>query len=154
MQTKLIAVIGSGEENDIDCLAKAKRVGQLIAERNCVLLTGGLGGVMAAASEGAAEKGGIVVGLLPGVSANDANEHVGIAIATGLREARNVIIATAADGLIAVTGEYGTLSEIALALRLSKPVIILSSPWDIIKGTLKAESPEEAIDRLFESLHM
>ena len=145
MRKWLIAVIGSGHEPDRELLAKARRVGELLAENGYALITGGLGGVMEAASAGVQSKGGLVVGVLPGAHPDQANRHVEIAIATGLGEARNAVIATAADALIAVSGEYGTLSEIALALKLGKPVITLDSKWDQIEGTIRVDSPEEAI---------
>lgn len=148
MRKKLIAVVGSGSEVDVELLSKARRVGELIAEKGLVLITGGLGGVMEAASAGAASKAGIVIGILPDASPNHANQYVEIPIATGLREARNAVIATAADALIAVSGEYGTLSEIALALKLGKPVVTLCSQWNQIAGTIQTNTPEEAIERI------
>jgi uncharacterized protein (TIGR00725 family) len=144
----LIAVVGSGYEEDLELLSKARQVGELVAENGFVLITGGLGGVMEAACVGAHNKAGIVVGILPGARPDQANRYVGIAIATGLQEARNAVIATAADALIAVSGEYGTLSEIALALKLGKPVVTLSSQWDKIAGTTRVDTPKEAIEYL------
>ena len=101
--------------------ALAERVGRAIAEAGAVLLCGGLGGVMEAASRGAARAGGTVVGLLPGFEARDANRWVGIPIVTGMDQARNVILVRSSDAVIAVGGRYGTLSEIALALKLGRP---------------------------------
>jgi uncharacterized protein (TIGR00725 family) len=104
---------------------------------------------MEAASKGAKEAGGIVVGILPGFSKEDANNYVTIPVTTGLSHARNVIVVRSADAVIAVSGEYGTLSEIAIALKLGKPVIGINT-WDNIDGLMKAESPEEAVDKAIE----
>jgi uncharacterized protein (TIGR00725 family) len=108
-----------------------------------VLVCGGRGGVMEAACRGAKQAGGTTVGILPGSSRNDANEHVDIAIATGLGEMRNALIVRAVDSLIAVGGEYGTLSEIALALKGGRPVFGLGS-WEI-EGITMVATPEEAV---------
>ena len=136
-----IAVVGGGE-----CSPKvykmAYKLGRLLAERGHILICGGLGGVMEAACSGANEAGGLTIGILPGEK-TDANPFTSIAIATGLSHARNVIIVKSSDAVIALPGEYGTLSEIALALKMKKPVISLQS-WEI-PGTLKAETPEEAL---------
>ncbi len=148
MRKKLVAVIGGGREQDPEILSKAEQVGELLAESGFVLITGGLGGIMAAASAGARRKGGTVIGILPHASPERANPSVEIAIATGMGEARNAVIATAAEALIAIGGEYGTLSEIALALKLGKPVITLHSQWDQVAGTVRADSPQEAIKHL------
>jgi len=112
--------------------ALAERVGRAIAEAGAVLLCGGLGGVMEAASRGAARAGGTVVGLLPGFEARDANRWVGIPIVTGMDQARNVILVRSSDAVIAVGGRYGTLSEIALALKLGRPVVGLGT-WRLAR---------------------
>ncbi len=138
----IIAVIGSREATEKQ-LEAAYEVGREIALAGALLLTGGLGGVMEAASKGAKEAGGLVVGILPQEDKNAANPYVDIPIATGLGIGRNVIIARTADALIAVGGEYGTLSEMAFGLQLGKPVIGLQS-WDI-KGVIKARTPKEAV---------
>jgi uncharacterized protein (TIGR00725 family) len=109
-----------------------------------VVVCGGLGGVMEAACRGARSEGGAAVGILPGLDRGAANRHVSIAIATGLGEARNALVVRAADALIAVGGAYGTLSEIALALKTGKPVIGLGT-WEI-EGVQWAEGPEAAVD--------
>ncbi len=105
-----IAVIGGGEcgaaTSDL-----AEEVGRLIARRNLILVCGGGGGVMAAASRGARQAGGMVLGILPGNSNRDGNPYLTMAVATGMGEARNALIARTADGVIAIGGEYGTLSE-------------------------------------------
>lgn len=148
MRNILIAIVGSGSEENPELLSKARQAGELLAENGFALITGGLGGIMEAASAGAQSKGGTVIGILPGARADQANRHVRIAIATGLGEARNAVIAAAADALIAVAGELGTLSEIALALKLGKPVFTLNSQWEGIAGTARVTSPKEAVERV------
>jgi uncharacterized protein (TIGR00725 family) len=108
----------------------AERVGRAVAGAGAVLLCGGLKGVMEAASRGAAEAGGTVIGLLPGFDASDANRWVTIPIVTGMDQARNVILVRSSDAVIAVGGMYGTLSEIALALKFGTPVIGLRT-WKL-----------------------
>ncbi len=111
-------------------LEVAEEVGRLLAQRGAVVVTGGLGGVMEAASRGAASAGGMTVGLLPGAARGEANEWVRVAIPTGLGELRNGLVVRAADAVVAVGGGYGTLSEIALALKAGKPVVGIGS-WEI-----------------------
>jgi uncharacterized protein (TIGR00725 family) len=108
-----------------------------------VLVCGGLGGVMEAACKGAKESGGTTVGILPGLDRADANPYVEVAVATGLGEARNALVVRAADALIAIGGGYGTLSEVALALRAGKRVVGLGT-WDV-EGVEPAGSPEAAV---------
>ena len=130
----------------------AERVGRAIAEAGAVLLCGGLGGVMEAAARGAARAGGTVVGLLPGFEARDANRWVSIPIVTGLDQARNVVLVRSCDAVIAVGGRYGTLSEIALALKLGRPVVGIGT-WRLAQPEgrrvplLIARTPEEAVAR-------
>ena len=144
----IISVIGAGECSE-EIYEIAENVGRLIARENAVLVTGGLGGVMEAASKGAKEAGGITVGILPGFSSEDANRFVSIPITTGLSHARNTIVARSADAVIAVSGEYGTLSEIAIALKLGKPVIGINT-WDNVEGIIKVNTPEEAVQKALE----
>jgi uncharacterized protein (TIGR00725 family) len=146
--TMIISVIGAGSCSS-EIYALAEEVGRLIARRGSVLVTGGLGGVMEAASRGAKEQGGITIGILPGFGREDANPYVTIPITTGLSHARNVIIARTADAVIAVSGEYGTLSEIAIALKLGKPVIGIQT-WENIEGVISVATPEDAVNRAFE----
>jgi len=110
-----------------------------------VVINGGFGGVMGAASEGAASEGGVVVGILPDSDRAEVNAHLTVAIATGLGQARNAVIVTAADSVIAIGAGWGTLSEIALARRLGRPVFALDT-WDV-KGLDVVHSPEEAVTR-------
>ena len=136
-------MIGAGD-CDRETAERARAVGAGLAERGCVVVTGGLGGVMAAASRGAAEAGGLVVAVLPGADPADANPHVGVAIASGMGDARNAILANTADAFVAVGGAYGTLSEIAFALKRAKPVVGLGT-WDVDPAVRRASSPEEAV---------
>jgi uncharacterized protein (TIGR00725 family) len=119
-------------------------VGRLLGRRGAVLVCGGLGGVMEAACRGARGEGGTTVGILPGLDRGAANPHLDVALATGLGEARNALVVRAADALIAVGGAYGTLSEIALALKAGKRVIGLGS-WQI-DGVRPAAGPEAAVE--------
>jgi len=139
----MIAVVGAGSAG-ADMLNAAEAVGRAIAERGAMLVCGGLGGVMEAAAKGAKSAGGTTIGILPQPYRHDANPYIDVPVATGFGEGRNVFIIRTADVVIAVGGEYGTLSEIALALKTGKTVIGLGT-WDI-KGILKADSPEHAVD--------
>ncbi|MDD2638688.1 MAG: TIGR00725 family protein [Methanothrix sp.] len=136
-----VAVVGAGEYEETRCNL-AREVGRKIAEHGHVLITGGLGGVMEAASEGAREAGGVTVGILPGEK-ETANRYVSVSIGTGMGHGRNAVIVRSSDAVSALPGLYGTLSEIALALKMDKKVIDLGD-WNV-DGMLKAESPEEAI---------
>lgn len=139
----LIGVIGAGDVNPAGAEC-ASQVGRLLAEAGAVLVCGGLGGVMAAACKGAAEAGGETIGLLPGVDAGSANPNVTIALPTGLGHARNVLIAQACRVLIAVEGEYGTLSEVAIGLKLGRPVIAIGR-WSELPGVLRVATAAEAV---------
>ena len=141
-----IGVIGGASADEMT-LAAAREVGAQIAARGANLVCGGLGGVMEAASQGAAENGGTVIGILPGERKADANPHVSIAVPTGMGIARNVLVVRTADVLIAFPGSYGTLSEIALALNLGKTVIAMPGTWDISRiGTVDRALFKEAVD--------
>ncbi len=125
-----VAVIGDGDPRGPEAhriLEWAEEVGQLLARGGATVVTGGLGGVMRAASRGAAAAGGTTIGILPGSDPREANEFVTIPIATGLGVARNLVVVTAADVVLAVGGRHGTLSEIGLALRQGRHVVALSS---------------------------
>jgi uncharacterized protein (TIGR00725 family) len=125
-------------------------VGRLVAERGAVLVCGGLGGTMEAACRGAKQAGGTTVGILPGSDRSAANDFVDVAVPTGLGEARNALVVHAADVLIAVGGGYGTLSEIALALRAGKTVVGLGT-WQI-EGVVSVDGPEAAVAAAFDAL--
>lgn len=139
-----IAVVGGGECSP-EVRDTAKRLGQIIASHGHVLICGGLGGVMEAACRGAREAGGLCVGILPG-EMEEANSSVDVRIATGMGHARNAIIVKSADLVIALPGELGTLSEMALAMKMNKPVISLTS-WEIC-GAFQAKCPEEVEELL------
>ncbi len=128
-QTPVIAVVGAGKCSQ-QIADLAEQVGATLAQHNITVICGGLGGVMAAACRGAKAVGGQTIGILPGSDPQTANPWVDVAIATGLGEARNTIIVHTAQALIAVGGEFGTLSEIAFALKLGKPVIGLQT-WQL-----------------------
>ena len=148
-----VAVVGAGEP-DAGAAAMAEEVGALVAGRGAVLVCGGLGGVMEAACRGAKAHGGTTVGILPTVARDAANPFVDIAIPTGMGEARNALVVRAADVVIAVAGEFGTLSEIAFALRVGTPVVGLAT-WELAKGgrpvdaIVRAATPAEAVDAAF-----
>lgn len=138
-----VALIG-GSRPDPAFLETAREVGRLLGERGAVLVCGGLGGVMEAAARGAKEAGGLTIGILPGGDRDDANPSIDVPLATGLGYTRNSIVALNADAIIAVDGEYGTLSEIAYGIIYGKTVIGLGT-WDI-KGVFPARTPEEAVE--------
>jgi uncharacterized protein (TIGR00725 family) len=124
-----VAVVGAGEASP-EVEAAAEQVGRGLAEAGAILVCGGLGGVMAAACRGARSAGGTTIGLLPGTDRAAANRWVEVAIPTGLGELRNGLIIRAVDVVVAVGGEYGTLSEVALALKTGVPVVGLGT-WEI-----------------------
>ncbi len=149
-QKLIIGVIGAGSASSRG-LDNAYQVGRLIAEKGAVLICGGLGGVMEAASRGCFEAGGEVLGILPGSSSSFANPYVTLPVVTAMGHARNVIIVQTASALIAIEGEYGTLSEIAIGLKLGKPVVQFNS-WPQISTTPQAETPEQAVEMIFVAL--
>ncbi|TGC11479.1 TIGR00725 family protein [Methanolobus halotolerans] len=130
---------------DADLYLMAEEVGYEIARNGAFIICGGLGGVMEAAPRGAKKVGGTTIGILPGDNRLSPNHYIDIAILSNMGHARNAIIAQSCDALIAVGGEYGTLSEIALALKMGKTVVTLESRWEI-EGTIKADSPREAVE--------
>ncbi|MDQ3675991.1 MAG: TIGR00725 family protein [Actinomycetota bacterium] len=142
--TPHVAVVGAGGEVAADLLADAGAIGAQLARRGAVVVTGGLGGVMEAACRGAREAGGTTLAILPGDDRAEANRWVDVAVATGMGELRNGLVVRSADALIAVGGEYGTLSEIALALKAGKRVVGLGT-WEI-DGVLVASRPDEAVE--------
>jgi len=147
--TPWIAVVGPGQAA-AEQLTAAEEVGAEVAAAGAVLVCGGLGGVMEAACRGARSRGGMTVGLLPGVDRGEANGWVQVALPTGLGEARNALIVRAADALVAVGGSWGTLSEIALAMRTGVPVIGLAT-WEL-EGIATAEDPAAAVAGALERL--
>ena len=154
MSRKIIGVFGAGTVTPADEEYQlALAVGRLLAQKGFMVLTGGLGGAMEAASRGAREAGGTTVGILPGTrTTSPANPYVDIAVYTGLGEARNVINVKSCNAAIAVGGEYGTLSEIGLALKSGCPMVLLNS-WSLTPhagmrrpGWLTAETAEQAVE--------
>jgi uncharacterized protein (TIGR00725 family) len=125
----IVAVCGASQPTDED-VVDAVEVGRLLALSECVVVCGGLGGVMAAAGRGATAAGGVCIGLLPGDDPADAAPEMTIALATGMGEMRNALIARCCGAMIAIGGGYGSLSEIALALRLARPVAALHT-WEM-----------------------
>ena len=144
-----IAVIG-GREASEEALQFAYDIGRKIAEKNAILFTGGAFGVMEAASKGASEAGGTVVGILKEDNISKMNAYVEIPIATGMGDMRNSIILRSVDGAIAVAGGYGTLSEFAFARGYEVPVVAFKS-WDI-PGVIPVKNADEAIETLYKLL--
>lgn len=140
-----IAVIGAGSCDD-KTARLAFSVGEAIAEAGAVLLCGGLGGVMQAACEGAKSKNGTTIGIVPGSKRKSANRFVDIEIVTNAGHARNVFIAHSADAMVAVSGSYGTLSEISIGLKLGKPVVGIGT-WEI-KGVVLETDPKKAVEKV------
>lgn len=151
-----VAVCGAGVAAP-EMMAVAEEVGRGLARRGAVVVGGGMTGIMEASSRGAKEAGGTTVGILPGQSRSDANDFVDIAIPTGLGEMRNGLIVRAADAVIAIAGEFGTLSEIALALKTNVPVVAIDT-WRLFKGERESEdiryadTPEQAVTLALELL--
>ena len=143
-----IAVVGPSAATPAEH-ALGEEVGRLIAEAGAVLVCGGLGGLMEAAASGCTQAGGRSVGVLPG-ERSQANPYLTVVVATGMGEARNAIVVRTADVVIAVAGEFGTLSEIALALKLGKPVVGLGT-WELgksgrsVEAIVRATSPADAV---------
>ena len=152
----IVAVAGSSTPT-AQQVELAKAVGMLLAERNAVVLCGGLGGVMDAVATGVALRAGTCIGLLPGTDPADAGQHVSVALATGLGEARNVLLARACQAMIAIGGGFGTLSEIALAIRMGRRVALVDS-WDFSDATTptpptvrRCESAADAVTWVLDS---
>lgn len=147
----IIGVIGDAQ-CDARTACLAEEVGRELAKRGAILVCGGLGGVMEAACRGAKAEGGTTIGILPGVNRHEANPYVDIPIVTGLDQARNIIVVRSAQALIAVSGGYGTLSEIAYALKLGIPVVGLGT-WQLSKegkevpAVVQASRPAEAVEK-------
>lgn len=150
MRGPLIGIIGAGScEPSLEELAL--EIGREIARQDAILVCGGLSGVMTAAARGAKEVGGFTVGILPGSSTQDANVYIDFPIATNMGQARNAIIVQTADVLIAVGGGYGTLSEIAMALKIGKTVVAVRNQFSI-PGLHVVQTPAEAVERALASL--
>ncbi|MGZ4313554.1 MAG: TIGR00725 family protein [Solirubrobacteraceae bacterium] len=142
-----IAVIGASRPSS-EQEQSAEDVGRGLGAAGAIVITGGRGGVMAAASRGAREAGAVVVGILPGTNRREANEWVSVALPSGMGELRNGLIVRAADAVVAVGGAYGTLSEIALALNAGVGVVGYDT-W-AIEGVELADTPAAAVERALE----
>ncbi len=150
MNRVYVSVVGSGTATG-ELYEQAREVGRLVAERNGVVVCGGLGGVMEAAARGAAEVGGVAIGILPDEDRGRANKYLTYSVATGVGQARNLAVVCSGDVVIAVGGEYGTLSEIGLALKVGRPMISLGA-WDLGEHVTVTASPEEAVAAAFAAL--
>jgi uncharacterized protein (TIGR00725 family) len=145
-QLKIIAVIGANSCDD-RIYHLAEEVGAALAKKKFMVICGGLGGVMEAVCRGAKSKNGMTIGILPGDNPGDANPYVDIAIATGMGVARNIIIVRSAPGIIAINGKYGTLSELAYALQLNKPIVGLET-WNVSRQIINAINPDDAVTKI------
>ncbi len=144
-----IGVIGEQDASPA-LVAVAEEVGREVARRGGIVVCGGMGGVMAGAARGAAREGGVVVGILPGPTVEGSNPHVTIPIITGMGEGRNVLIARTAEAVIAIGGAYGTLSEIAYALKMGVPVVGCGT-WVLQRAGLEAD-PIQRVDTPLEAV--
>ena len=150
-----VAVCGAGDANEEE-QALAEAAGRLLARAGAVVVCGGLGGVMAAAARGAALENGTSIGLLPGATRGEESPELTYALPTGMGEGRNALVVRAADAVIAIGGEFGTLSEIALALKIGVPVVGLGT-WELAKGGAPVDafppekSAESAVERALEA---
>ena len=152
-----IAVCGSSR-SDGELDAQAAEIGRLLAEAGAVVVCGGRDGIMAAVSEAASAAGGEVIGILMADDLDSGNEHLTHVVATGIGQARNLAVVASADAVIALGGEWGTLSEIAFARRLDRPVITLDS-WRLSgrgamadpPGIAVADDPADAVARALEA---
>jgi uncharacterized protein (TIGR00725 family) len=136
-----VSVVGSGVEHE----ERAEEVGRLLAERGCTVVCGGGGEVMAGAARGAKSAGGTTIGILPGETREGANEWLDHVVVTGIGHARNLAVAASGDAVIAVGGSWGTLAEIAYAMRLGRRVVILE-PGHRVDGVPRAATPAEAVE--------
>lgn len=139
-----VSVVG-GARADAREKELAHAVGRALGEAGAVLVCGGHGGVMKEAARGCREAGGLTVGLLPGRHGREANPHISIPLPTGMGEARNALVARAGEAVIAVGGEWGTLSEIALARKMGRTVVALGEPPARGLDLTRAQDPEEAV---------
>ena len=147
-----VSVVGSGTATG-ELYEEAREIGRLVAARGGTVVCGGRSGVMEAAARGATEAGGVAIGILPDEDREQANEFLSYSIATGTGHARNLAVVCSGDVVISVGGEYGTLSEMGLALKVGRPVVALVS-WDLGEHVAVASSPEEAVEAAFGLLGM
>ena len=142
-----VSIVGSGTATG-DLYEQAREVGRLVAERDGIVVCGGLSGVMEAAARGATEGGGTAIGILPDEGRDRANGYLSYSVATGMGQARNLAVVCSGDVVVAVGGEYGTLSEVGLALKVGRPVVSLGS-WDVGDHVTVAATPREAVGAAF-----
>lgn len=142
--TAFVGVIGAGNCSE-EMYTLARELGFQIGKKSWGLVCGGLGGVMEGAARGCLEAGGLTVGILPGVSRQSANPYISVSLPTGLGDGRNLLVVRCADVLISIAGSYGTLSEMALALKGGKKVIGLKT-WEAIPGVQYVKNCNEAIE--------
>ena len=142
-----VAVVGSGTAKG-RLYEQAREVGRLVAGRGGIVVCGGLGGVMEAAARGATEGGGTAIGILPDEDRDRANGYLSFSIATGAGQARNLAVVCSGDAVVAVGGEYGTLSEVGLALKVGRPVVSLGS-WELGDHVTAAATPRDAAGAAF-----
>jgi uncharacterized protein (TIGR00725 family) len=142
-----VSVVGSGSASG-ELYERAREVGRLVAKRGGTVICGGRSGAMEAAARGATEAGGTAIGILPDEDRKEANEYLSYSVATGTGQARNLAVVCSGDVVIAIGGEYGTLSEIGLARKVGRPVVALES-WDLREHVCVALSPEEAVEAAF-----
>jgi uncharacterized protein (TIGR00725 family) len=148
--TSYVAVIGPGRASG-EPYEQAHQVGRLVAERDGIVVCGGLSGVMEAAARGATEAGGTAIGILPGEDRSRQNGYLTYSVATGVGQARNLAVVCSGEVVIAVGGEYGTLSERGLARKVGRPVVVLEG-WDLGEHVVVCSSPEEAVLAAFRLL--
>ncbi|MBN2468784.1 MAG: TIGR00725 family protein [Deltaproteobacteria bacterium] len=142
-----IGVIGNSLCSE-ETVTLAEHVGREIARRGAILICGGLTGVMEGAARGAKQANGLTVGILPGDGVKEANPYIDIPIPTGLGPARNILVVRSSEVIIAIHGEYGTLSEIAHALQLRIPIVGLQT-WDVSEDIIKASNSLDAVNKAF-----
>jgi uncharacterized protein (TIGR00725 family) len=147
-----VSVVGSGTATR-ELYEQAREVGRLVAERGATIVCGGRSGVMEAAARGATEARGVAIGILPDEDRERANEYLSYSVATGTGHARNLPVVCSGDVVISVGGEYGTLSEIGLALKVGRPVVALES-WELGEHVVVALSPRAAVEAAFSALGM
>ncbi len=144
---RYVAVVGSGSASS-ELYEKAREVGRLVAEGGATVVCGGLSGVMEAAARGAVEAGGTAIGILPDEHRRKQNEYLTYSVATGVGQARNLAVVCSGDVVIAIGGEYGTLSEIGLARKVGRQVVVLGG-WDLGEHVIVASSSREAVEVAF-----
>lgn len=149
-RARYVAVVGPGTATG-KTYEQACEVGRLIAERDAIVVCGGLSGVMEAAARGATEAGGVAIGILPDEDRKRQNGYLSYSVATGVGQARNLAVVCSGDVVIAVGGEYGTLSEIGLARKVGRSVVVLEG-WDLGEHVTVARSPEQAVETAWGAL--